>query len=133
MSDKKVKCLYRYEMEHREGVASLFLVELPIVGTTPCGIYVEVSYKRKKWVGNTTKNRYAYNDEKYALKAYIKRKTYRNHCITEEMKRNDVTLSSAKELLKKYDKQGKNSTTKRCPKLPRSGVFRKTSFSTSDW
>lgn len=106
MSDK-VKYLYRYELEYWQGVAKLSLRKLPIIGRTLCGIYVEITRHRRRWIGNTTRNRYAHNDEREALKGYIRRKTYRNHCIMDEMDRNDATLIEAKQLLKEHDKQGK--------------------------
>jgi len=133
MSEKKIKYLYRYEMEHWEGIPKLFLIKLPIVGKTPCGIYVELKHNRRRWIGNTTRNRYAHNSEEQALKGYIRRKTYRNHCIELEAERNEATLIDAKELLRKYDKPGKEQITKGSPQLSGIGRLRKASFSSSDW
>lgn len=131
--ETKIKCLYRYELEHWEGVPKLFLVKLPIVGRTPCGIYVELKYNQRRWIGNNTKNRYAYNSEEQALRAYIRRKTYRNHCIELEFERNETTIIEAKYLLKKHDEQRKKQAPKGSTKLGGLRGLRKVSVGTQDW
>ena len=119
--DSKIKYLYRYEMEHQGGVPSLFLVKLHIIGKTPCGIRVELKSGRTRWIGDTTRNRYAHNDERAALKGFIRRKTYRNHCIELETMRNLSVLIEANLLLKKHDKQGKEPTSKGSVKFNKAG------------
>jgi hypothetical protein len=127
------KFLCRYEMSHFEGVARLYLVEHTILGKTPKGVYIEISYGRKRWVGNTTRNRYAHNTEREALKHFIRRKSYRNHCIELELVRNESVLAEAKYLLHKDDKQGKKQTTKRDTGLNKYEAIRTFSRSSKDW
>lgn len=103
----KVNFLYRYVLEHWCGTTKLSLRKFKVTKETEKGYWIEIHYNRKKWVSNFARNRWAQPSKREALKHYIRRKMYRNHCIMEEMARNDVTIIKAKELLKEHDKQGK--------------------------
>lgn len=103
----KVNYLYRYVLEHWCGNVELKLIQFQVVRETPKGYWILAEYGREKWVSNFGRNRWAQPSKREALKHYIRRKTYRNHCIVEEIERNDKTLKEAKELLKEHDKQGK--------------------------
>lgn len=115
--DEKPKYLYRYILEHWQGTAQISLREYEIDRFTPKGCWIKIAYGREKWVAKGSRNGYAQPSKREALKHYIRRKMYRNHCIMEEMNRNDVTIITAKQLLKEHDKQGKKSATKRSGKL----------------
>ncbi len=104
---KKPKKLYRYELEVWKELPSLELKKFEILRYTPKGFWIKTEWNREKWVSNFGRSRYAQTSKREALKHYIRRKTYRNHCIMNEMERNDRTILIAKELLKKHDKQGK--------------------------
>jgi len=102
------KFLYRYVLEWGAIRADLVLCTYPIIKVTPQGYWIEINkWGGKKWMSKTARNRFAQDNEKEALKHYIRRKTYRNHCITSELERNDETIVEAKILLRKYDKKRK--------------------------
>lgn len=101
------KILYRYVLEYSFEASRVSLREFKVIKETEKGYWIEIYYNRKKWVSNFARNRWAHPSKKEALKHYIRRKIYRNHCIMDEMARNDITIIKAKELLKKHDKQGK--------------------------
>lgn len=105
--ESEIKILYRYEMFHFGENASLNLIEHEVLRKTPKGFWILFKYGREKWVAENARNKFAHKTIYGALKGYIRRKTYRNHCITSEMERNDKTIIEAKRLLKKHDKQGK--------------------------
>ena len=114
---KGTKYLYRYILEHWQGAAQITLREYKIVRYTPKGCWINIGYGREKWVANNSSSGFAKPSKRAALKHYISRKMYRNHCIMNEMARNDATLITAKKLLKEHDKQGKKPVTKRSGKL----------------
>jgi len=107
MEEPKIKYLYRYILEHWQGAAKLTLQEYEILRETPKGVWINIGWNREKWVSNYANKRFAQPSKREALKHYIRRKIYRNHCIELEMDRNNDTLITAKALLKKNDKQGK--------------------------
>ena len=113
----KGQYLYRYVLEYWEGNAKLSLRSYLIIKRTPQGYWIETGHNRKKWVSDFARARWAHPQEREALKHYIRRKTYRNHCIMDEMDRNDITIIEAKRLLQKHDKQGNKPTTKGSSKL----------------
>lgn len=83
-----------------------------VVRETKCGVWIDIGYKLK-WISLHARNKFACQTEKEAYKQYIRRKSYRNHCIEFELDRNNATIIAAKEIIKNYDKQGKKQDTKR--------------------
>lgn len=104
--NKPVK-LYRYILEYWKGSAQIALREYDIIRYTPKGYWINIGYGKEKWVMKDSSSGYARTTKRAALKHYISRKMYRNHCIISEMERNDTTLIIAKQLLREHDKQGK--------------------------
>ncbi len=104
---EKVKSLYRYEMAHYNDRTELIKTVYNVERATPSGYWIKkTKWGKERWINSTARNRFAWETESGALKGFIRRKTYRNHCIKSEMERNNETLILAKQKLKD-DKQGK--------------------------
>lgn len=103
------RVLYRYELSYWKGSPALELVEYEILKDTPKGYWIRQGgkYGVKRWISKNARNKYAHKSVIYALKGYIRRKTYRNVCIESELIRNEETIKEAKYLIKQHDKQGK--------------------------
>jgi len=95
--------LYRVELTHNFNQTTIYTEKFPVIKETRDGYWFEMPYGKKKWVSKAGRNRYAHTDERSALRHFIRRKTYRNVCIRDEMERNDIGLRKAKELLKEED------------------------------
>lgn len=122
--ESEIKVLYRYEMFHFGETASLNLIEHEVLRRTPKGFWIFLSYNREKWVAENARNKFAHKTKHGALKGYVRRKTYRNHCIAAEMERNEETIIEAKRLLRKNDKQGEKQIAKGSGRLTNSGRIR---------
>lgn len=105
--ESEIKILYRYEMYHFGDRTTLNLIEHKVIKKTPKGFWILWKYGKNKWIAENARNKFAHKTIKGALKGYVRRKTYRNHCISLEMDRNYETIIEAKELIKKHDKQRK--------------------------
>ena len=111
----KLKKLYRYEIQYDEYGSELVCRKFIVEKETTCGYWIKIGYSKSKWVSKDGRNRYAMQTEELALINFIRRKTYRNHCIENELDRNYTTIRKAKRKLEDIrDEQKRNKTNRKC-------------------